>query len=178
MPDTKQILCILLLVPVLSLSVARTPAVTLRFVAARDGQRRVVAPPRASWKIEIETSGGLTGRGIGNTHVNSDGRAHITGETGDCERKLVALRLKPVSRAVTVAMPARWRKSYLRPDNPRGAADQIRYALRLTLRTGKRAKVYETFWFDETQERLPSDLRLLVEALNASRDELLAGCVQ
>lgn len=179
MHTTKPLILIsLLLCPVLIVCAARVPPQTIKPPAVRDNVKRVTSAPRPVWKLEIETDGGLTGRGVGNIRIDSDGRAHATTGADDCARTLLANRVGQVNRMVTRAMPAGWRKAYARADNPRGAADQVRYTLRLTTGGGKGAKVYETYWYDETQGELPSDLRALVAAARASRDELLASCAR
>ena len=125
-----------------------------------------------AWKVEIETSGGLTGRGTGGILITSDGVLQAATESKNCQAKLTPGELKTIARLISRARPRAWRPSYQRADNPYGGADQFQYRLRLT--TG--AETHETFWYDATGSGMPQDLRALAEAVWKARERAVAKC--
>ena len=92
-----------------------------------------------SWKIEITTSGGFTGRGIGTMSANSR----------EASREL--------RTSVENANPAAWQPDYSSGD---GHPDEVRYMLTLT----SEEREYVTSWRDTTA--LPADLAELVSHFN------------
>jgi len=91
------------------------------------------------WRIEITTSGGFTGRGIGTMGAKSS------------EAR------KGLSNAVEAAHPATWQSDYSPGD---GLPDEIRYTLKMTIN----GKTYETKWRDTSS--LPSDLVKIASYFN------------
>ena len=138
--------------------------------------KEIAMATKAAWTIEIETSGGFSGRGTGGVSLSSDGRAQASTETLTCQGRLTTAELKTIGRLIGRARPEKWRPSYTRPDNPHGRADQFRYTLSLSVSTEGNLKRYETFWYDETGGELPSDLRSLGEAVWAARERIIASC--
>ncbi len=143
--------------------------------ASTEGNANQAAPK--DWKIEIETTGGFSGDGIGNVSLLSDGQARATDGSRACRGNLSAEELEKLGRLIKQARPGSWKSSYQRAGNPHGAADQINYAFRFTTGADSGAKTHETSWYDETGRTLPGDLRALMEAAWAIRERLVKNCV-
>jgi len=86
-----------------------------------------------SWRVEVQTSGGLSGRGVGGVAISADGRIEASTETQKCSAELAAPELQSIVAVVRRSKPSAWRQSYQRGDNPYGGADQFQYTLRLTI---------------------------------------------
>lgn len=89
-----------------------------------------------SWRVEVETSGGLSGGGVGGVAITSDGRIEASTETKKCSADLAPRELQSIATIIRRRKPLAWRRSYQRSDNPHGGADQIQYTLRLTVDAG------------------------------------------
>lgn len=130
----------------------------------------------STWEIEIDTSGGFSGRGTGGVTLRSDGQGQAATETRTCQGKLTRDELAAFERLIKKARPGKWRSSYESGSSPHGRADQFRYTLRLTTGKDSGAKKYETFWYDTSAGGVPSDLRALGEAVWRARERLIANC--
>ncbi|MGE0128401.1 MAG: hypothetical protein AB7U82_10005 [Blastocatellales bacterium] len=129
------------------------------------------------WKLEIETSGGFSGKGVGGISVGSDGKFSASSEIRRaCEDKLSSDEIKAMEKLISQAKPDKWRKSYARPGNPHGYADQFIYTLKISVDKAGGSRSYETSWYDETRDVLPSDLDSLVKELWKLRDRAVAKC--
>jgi hypothetical protein len=93
----------------------------------------------AEWRIEITTSGGFTGRGIGTMSASS------------------AEASEDLAKSVEGADPTTWRPDYSPGE---GRPDEVRYTIKMTL--GDR--IYVTSWRDSS--RLPRNLAKLVMQFN------------
>lgn len=115
-------------------------------------------PQSASWRIEITSSGGFAGRGMGSVIID-DG----TLEARNMSRQLCnggplpAAQRRELQRLVDTARPAAWRDH----GPPPGAADMIEYTLTLT-RNGESKSVK---WTGEDVSMLPADLGALFETV-------------
>jgi hypothetical protein len=116
-----------------------------------------VAADEPAWRIEITTSGGLTGLGAGRLAIAADGTLL---PRPDCGVRLTAEDLKAVGELVRKAKPREWKPSYIRSTNPYGCCDMIKMTLTLT-RGGSR---WTSTWFDDHLP-LPADLDAIVSAL-------------
>lgn len=133
---------------------------------------RVSTRSMTSWRVEIETSGGLSGRGLGGVVVNSDGGIEASTETKKCSGRLTPQELQSLARLILRTKPLAWQPSYQRPDNPYGGADQFQYTLRMTVDS----RAYETFWYEVTAAARPRDLRALSEVVWKARESVIAKC--
>jgi hypothetical protein len=113
--------------------------------------------PERPWKIELTSSGGITGRGAGSATITSEGK--IT--TDRCGKEASDDDLRRIERLLADARPERWRDSYV-PEN--SCCDRIEYALTID----EAGKVRTTRWLDGPPEE-PRDLRALADAMNAFR---------
>ena len=128
----------------------------------------------SSWSVQIKTSGGFIGIGRGNVLVSSDGKmtyvkASPPGKTErPCEGKLSSEELRAISEAVKQSKPAQWRISG--PNE--GAPDAYAYDLELII-DGKAHKIE---WYDNTQDKLPEDLKKLYGTVNSATSEAVKKC--
>ena len=129
-----------------------------------------------SWKIEIVTSGGLTGKGDGGISVSSDSQVSASSKVRSCQDKLSPEELQAVEKLISRASLDKWRKSYTSPGNPHGYADQFLYQLKISVNKAGGSRTYETSWYDDTREKLPSDLDSLVKEVWKIRDRVVAKC--
>ena len=122
-------------------------------------------PPaqKGPWSVKLTTSGGFGGIGAGNISVDSDGRFDYSApqppqqvRTG-CKGTLSAKQLQPVSEAVAQAKPQEWKLSELK------APDAFGY--KLELRLGSNTQPATVQWYDNTKDKLPSDLKRLSDVL-------------
>ena len=108
------------------------------------------------WKVELVTSGGITGRGNGNITIESTGVVSATSMSGrGCTFTLTPDELRPVADAVRRART--WAPSYLPQDT---CCDRIESALTLT----RGGKVQKTVWITEPLP-MPADLTALADAI-------------
>ena len=97
------------------------------------------------WHIEITSSGGFTGRGVGTVNFDSD---HAP----------AALR-----RAVAESKPQHWESEYTHKDAPHGYPDEVHYTLTLTAGDHR----YVTSWHETAP--LPRDLDAIREAVRSAK---------
>jgi len=113
--------------------------------------------PTEPWRVEVATSGGLTGRGMGTFAVVSEGKAQVTMADGrPCTFALTPDELRRVE-AVLPAERSAWRDSYI-PEN--SCCDRFQYDL--TVDEG--GQVTRTKWIDDPLP-MPADLEALASAM-------------
>ena len=128
----------------------------------------------SSWSVQIRTSGGFIGIGRGNVLVNSDGKmtyvkASPPGKTErPCEGKLSSEEVRAISEAVRQSKPDQWKISG--PNE--GAPDAYGYDLELTID----GKAHKIAWYDNTQDKLPGDLKKLYGTVNSATSEAVKKC--
>lgn len=123
------------------------------------------------WRIEVKTDGGFTGRGLGTVAVTFDS-VEAADLARSCNGAPSEKEREDLQREVSRATPASWKREYVRPENPYGYADQIRYTLTLT----RGGETRSTSWYDETREQLPSDAAELFEGAWRIRDRVVKNC--
>jgi hypothetical protein len=123
------------------------------------------------WKIEVATEGGLAGRGVGSVVIEPpavDARDFNRG----CKGSLDEREAQTLGSAVAAAKPSEWKKEYVRPENPHGYADMIRYTLTLT----RGSESHATSWYEETRSKLPPDAAALYNEAWKTRARVVASC--
>ena len=126
------------------------------------------------WSVQIRTSGGFIGIGRGNVLVNSDGKMTYmkpspSGKTArPCEGKLSSEEVRAISEAVRQSKPDQWRISG--PNE--GAPDAYGYDLELIID----GKAYKIEWYDNTQDKLPEDLKKLYGTVNSATRAAVKKC--
>lgn len=101
------------------------------------------------WTLELATTGGIAGRGVGTIRIDSEGTATV----GECVSNVPDLERFESLLAGAHA----WRESYV-PENR--CCDRIEYTL--TLQMG--GKTHRTVWIDDPLP-LPNDLSAMRDAL-------------
>ena len=119
----------------------------------------------SSWSVQLKTSGGLAGRGVGNVLITSAGRVRYEMPEAPnrrghgCDGKLSREKLRHLGELIGESDPGGWKVS-----GPNAAAaDAVGYELELKARGGRTHKVT---WYDNTREGLPEDLRRLYEEVS------------
>lgn len=127
--------------------------------------------PERPWRIEVATSGGIAGRGIGTFAIDSDGKIAIRKMNGEaCSYDATKEELARVETLLGNATPKRWRASYV-PEN--SCCDRIEYAMTVD----EAGEIAETRWLDAPPE-LPKDLNALGDAIVGSETSIRAQSVE
>lgn len=121
--------------------------------------------PLRPWRIEVATSGGLTGRGIGAYAIDSDGNITIvSADRRTCETRAAAEELYRIEALLAATDPRRWDDSYAPDDR---CCDRIEYTLTLEEPSG----TYTTEWIDAPLPR-PESLVALTDAIVGGTDSV------
>jgi hypothetical protein len=113
--------------------------------------------PQTPWRVELATSGGIAGRGLGNVTVDSDGNVSVTTMTRkSCTAHATAQELSRIETLLAGSHAERW-GSYF-PENK--CCDRIEYRLTYAEHAAE--------WIDDGPPR-PEDVVKLAEALTALR---------
>lgn len=117
-----------------------------------------LTPVKRPWKLELMTSGGFTGRGLGSIMIDSAGPIELKMAHGrTCTLDATEDELKHYDALLAHSEPRAWRDSYS-PENK--CCDRIQHHLRLS--TEK--KHYETEWISAPLP-MPEDLVAISDAL-------------
>jgi hypothetical protein len=115
--------------------------------------------PATPWRIEVATTGGITGRGNGSWSIGSDGRVAVTNIAGkSCTFEASAEERARFETLLANARPDTWAAEYV-PENP--CCDRIGYTMTVD-EAGVQRKVE---WIDDP-EPMPKDLVALVQAMS------------
>lgn len=134
------------------------------FVLADTARQRAVKMPLqqfADWKIELTSTGGITGRGAGSLVVRYDGSIVVNGNNR-CSYQLTAGDLQALSDAIRNAQPDSWRECYSFANANTHCCDLIQWTVTLTARDGR--DNYRTSFIETT---LPQNLKAIVDLLLA-----------
>ena len=117
------------------------------------------AAPQKPWRVELASSGGIAGRGMGTYALTSDGNVAVTRTNGTpCTFRLTDEELRGFEEKVLApADPAAWKASYV-PEN--ACCDRFEYALTWD----EAGRVTQTKWIDDPLP-MPPGLEALVSAL-------------
>lgn len=127
--------------------------------------------PERPWSIEVSTSGGFSGRGIGRYAVDSDGRVRVTKMNGDdCSFELTNEELGDLETLLAKATPRKWRDSYVGQNT---CCDRIIYSLTLD----EAGDVTKTRWIDAPPP-MPADLAALANAIVGGEDSIRADSAE
>ena len=114
--------------------------------------------PDRPWRIEVSTSGGITGDGIGSFAIDSEGKIGVRQMSGgECTYQAAAEELERIETLLGQARTETWRESYL-PENT--CCDRIEYALTID----EAGEVTKTRWLDAPPP-MPKDLTALADAI-------------
>lgn len=119
-------------------------------------------PADGPWRLQLTSSGGITGRGHGALTIDSKGTVVVKTMTGKtCELRESDEALAKLAAEVHAATPDRWAASYV-PEN--NCCDRIQWVLTFERGGEKR----ETEWIDDPKP-MPKDLAAIVRTLAAMR---------
>lgn len=132
--------------------------------------------------IDLDTSGGFTGRGRGGVTIKSDGtvragRFGTNREASTCQATLASADLALLQTAV-----ARTREAWPATVNPAGddgCCDRFQYTLRVGLQDGdakKPARTFETTWHDGNEKFLPPQLATIKDVALRALTSALQNC--
>ena len=137
-------------------------------VAACVGAR---SAPRRPWRIEVSTTGGMTGRGTGNFAVDSDGNVDVRRMNGEaCTYAIAKEELDRIEALLGAAEPRKWRESYL-PENT--CCDRVIF----TLKIDEDGDISATRWLDAPPQA-PKDLFALADAIVGPEHSLRADSAE
>lgn len=112
---------------------------------------------KLSWRVNLITSGGLTGRGLGQVLVSDDASVAFTPPGSfprGCRDPEAA---KKVEAAIKKAKPKAWQQTY-----GQGGGDQILYKINLILEP---RGLYTASWYDSNVKDIPKDLKELYDVV-------------
>ena len=128
------------------------------------GRQRVVIPaaPVRDWKIEITTTGGIAGGGVGGVTVSSSGVLTITLiNKKQCTYQLTDAELQMLNAAIASAQPGNWLECYSLANVNTHCCDLVTTSLKLSEHGDH--DVFVTSWL--TGGTLPPDLQNLIDVL-------------
>lgn len=123
--------------------------------------------PERPWRIEVTSSGGFAGRGIGTFAIDSGGKIDVRRMNGEaCSYAATKEELARIETLLGNATPKRWRESYV-PENT--CCDRIEYALTID----EAGETVGTRWL-EAGPPMPKDLTALADAMVGSETSIRA----
>lgn len=137
--------------------------VMMMMLAACSGATR--STPATPWRVEVATSGGIAGRGVGTYALDSDGAVTVVSMNGKrCEFRATDEELERVSAILGAAKPDGWQDSYIPAER---CCDRIEYTMTLEQRGGART----IRWIDDPLP-MPEDLLALTGAMVGGAESL------
>jgi hypothetical protein len=140
-------------------------------------------PAAPGWRVELRSSGGIAGRGVGGVAVQSDGAVAVIrqaatrgqGRESTCTVR-VPERITRVAGALAAARPETWRERYPAPGSP-GCCDGYQWDLDVIRTTGGESPVRQrTSWTSDGKASVPADLEQLRAALVELWDTVKTSC--
>jgi hypothetical protein len=116
---------------------------------------------KGPWSLKLTTSGGFAGVGTGNITVDSEGKFEYEEPVSTqqvrkgCTGTLYSKQLQPLLDVVAQSDPKEWNRRDLNVAAP----DAFGY--KLELRMGADSEPATAQWYDNTKDKLPSDLKRL-----------------
>jgi hypothetical protein len=134
---------------------------TFMLAACAASQSNPVAP----WRVEVATSGGLAGRGVGTYAIASDGTVDVVSMNGKrCSFRATAEELSRIERLLGSARAEEWSPSYVPAEQ---CCDRIHYELSVAQGESKRT----VEWIDDPLP-MPADLVALSSAIMGGTDSV------
>jgi hypothetical protein len=124
--------------------------------------------PASPWRLDMATSGGFAGRGIGSAAIDSEGNVSVTTMSRkSCTYQASGEELTNVERLLASSEPAKW-GDYV-PENK--CCDRIEYELTYD----EAGRKYVARWITEPLP-MPEDLKKVSEALDGLRQKYGEQC--
>ena len=150
-------------------------------VSPRDGAAARQLPAGANaFVIDLDTSGGFTGRGLGGVTIDSGGNVRGSGlggtnrQSSKCRTHLTADDLEALRLAVARVQP--WPETFA-PAGDDGCCDRHRWTLRLEQRLANgQARTATTMWYDANEGRLPDEVTVMRDIAMRALKGALADC--
>jgi hypothetical protein len=150
-------------------------------LAAQPPSPQLPAGPLA-FVIDLDTTGGFTGRGRGGVTVDSEGRVRaarmggVNRDASQCRAQLAADDLQSLRRAVAGTGPQSWPETFA-PSGDNGCCDRHQWTLRLEQREADdRVRKFVTKWYDGNEGRLPKELASIRDIAVRALTRALADC--
>ena len=125
--------------------------------------------PIEPWKLELTSSGGIAGRGVGSLTIDSAGASTVsTTDRKQCSFTATADELSKLTDVLQNAKPEAWKSSY-EPEN--ACCDRMTYELKVTMAGADKSVT----WIDDPLP-MPADLTALIEAVRAQLRADTARC--
>jgi hypothetical protein len=141
-------------------------------------------PAAPGWRVELRSSGGITGRGVGGVAVASDGAVSVLrlattrgaqGWEPTCTVRLPD-RIESVAEALAATRPDTWRERYPAAGNP-ACCDGFQWDLDVIRTTdGQSAIRQRTSWTSDGKTGVPEDLDQLRAAVVELWNTVKASC--
>ena len=134
------------------------------------------ATQMSAWSVTLTTSGGFTGRGIGNILITSDGKINYKpASTSDkttqpCEGQLSDEELRVITETVNQSKSSTWAHTDL------GAAAPDAFGYELELHTDAEKEGHKVIWYDNTQNQLPEDLKTFSDVVLGAHKAVKKKC--
>lgn len=126
-------------------------------------------PADEPWRVEMTSSGGIAGKGMGSLAIDSAGAFTVTTMSGKtCPDKLSDDESQRLAKAVANAKPETWQK----PGAESICCDRIEWSLALTVG----GKTHTVTWIDDPKFAMTDDLRALTNVLADIRASHMAKC--
>jgi hypothetical protein len=136
------------------------------------------APP--VYVVDLDITGGFTGRGRGGVTVTPDGIAAVSRvagtkrDTSTCRTQLSSDERRMFDESIATARKAPWPASFT-PPNDSGCCDRMKWTLRLVVRQPGEPGTFVTTWFDGNGG-LPPELRTINEIAQRALARGLQAC--
>jgi hypothetical protein len=132
--------------------------------------------------IDLDTSGGFTGRGLGGVTIDSEGSVRGSGlggtdrQSSKCRTQLAAEDLQSLRLAVEAGRVQPWPETFA-PAGDDGCCDRHRWSLRLEQRLANgQVRTAETMWYDANESRLPDEVTVIRDIAMRALKRALAAC--
>lgn len=141
------------------------------------------APAAAGWRVELRSSGGITGRGVGGVTVNADGTVAVIrqivarGQEPTCTVR-VPERVARVGDALAATRPDAWRERYPASGTP-ACCDGFQWDLDVTRTTAGAAAIRQhTSWTSDGDAKVPADVERLRAAVVELWETVKPACAE
>jgi len=126
-----------------------------------------------NWSVEVHTSGGLTGQGIGGFRLTAEGRLTCDSKK-PCDRQIPKPALQSIFGLIDSINLESWIRKpvtdplFQIPPAPSFCADCIVTSMTLRIRDSKLTEwTYQASWDPTTQSALPPDFKRIFDAAAA-----------
>jgi hypothetical protein len=149
--------------------------------AARQPAPQLPKGPLA-FVIDLETTGGFSGQGLGGVTVDSNGSvgaSRVGGSTrpaSECRGKLRVDDLQSLQQAVEATRLQSWPETFA-PAGDNGCCDRFHWTLRLEQRQADdQVRRAATSWYDGNEDRLPKEVAAIRDIAMRALRAALAEC--